>query len=108
MWKRCSRCKSENLVELEGVCFDRDGIRPARRCTDCRTIFASYASGSGEIGLEDYKEIGLPWPQHIIDEEQELFHEKATRRGYFLNAADTMHLHGVCSIGNSIIHFHQH
>lgn len=80
----CKRCGGK-LVEIPD-CFDRDGIRRAGRCEDCRTVFASYAHGYSEIGSDDYDDLRdsykfLP-PQHNIDERDKQFHEAAIARGY--------------------------
>lgn len=40
----CGKC-GEELYVIKGLCFDRDGIREARYCEGCGTVFSSHAHG---------------------------------------------------------------
>lgn len=49
----CPKC-GEELHKIEGLCMDRDGIRSARFCNGCLTVFSTHAHGlSAEYVLID-------------------------------------------------------
>jgi hypothetical protein len=75
----CKRCGGK-LLSIDGEFWDRDGIREASKCVECKTEYKSYASGYAE--KTNWNEYSGEWPEHIKQAEAQSFHEKATRRGY--------------------------
>ena len=43
----CKKCGYE-LHVIKGLCYDRDGIREARFCPHCLTVFSTHAHGFEE------------------------------------------------------------
>lgn len=77
----CPRCSSLRMHRIPDECWDRDGIREARKCGRCLTEYKSYAHGivekcSGEYTGEK--------PAHIKAADDAAFHAAATARGYVL------------------------
>lgn len=77
--RACPRCRSLRMEKIKGECWDRDGIREAIKCARCNTEYKSFAANMSE---KDRSEYTGEWPQHIKDEEEKEFHERALRRGY--------------------------
>lgn len=40
----CPKC-GEQLYRISGLYYDRDGIRDARFCSECLSVFATYVHG---------------------------------------------------------------
>lgn len=75
----CPRCSSVRMKDIEGECWDRDGIREAKKCQRCKTEYKCFAANMSE---KDRHEYTGEWPEHVKEAEKKEFHERALKRGY--------------------------
>jgi len=48
MAMECKDC-GEETHRIEGLCFDRDGMRNARFCNECKVVYAVYSHGMEKV-----------------------------------------------------------
>jgi hypothetical protein len=50
----CPNCSSLRMKDIEGECWDSDGIRSAEKCMRCLTEYKCYAHGKEEKDFDEY------------------------------------------------------
>jgi hypothetical protein len=76
----CPECGGAKLVDIPNEFWDADGIRPAKKCTRCKTEFKSYSHGI--TAKDSWEEYTGEWPEAVKKAEAESFHRQASARGY--------------------------